>query len=387
MQDKYPKILLLAGWYPNSLNLAEGDFIKYQAQQMAKEGLNVSVFHSSLSYRYLLKGRLGKRVFDTNKDGLHEHLVERPFFPRNSRQFMKIWAEYVLSDMKRYLEKHNLPDIIHAHTYLGGYMAQIVKKRFGSPYLLTLHETTFLTDTIPSHHEEIVKDALAEADEVIAVSKALAQKVEEKYSHNPIVVPNFINFELFKPSSEKNEKFTFIYVGDLIERKNVELLIDSFSKVNRFIPDSELVIIGDGPYIGVLKKLCKVKGINTRVRFKERLGQKKVARELGRSHCFVLPSRAETFGIVLVEALASGIPVISTTSGGSSDIVNEKNGILLSAFSSDEMSSAMLSIYDTLDKYPAHTLRQIAESRFSGRIISKVYSRVYENILQNSANE
>lgn len=173
----------------------------------------------------------------------------------------------------------------------------------------------------------------------------------------------------------------------MIERKNVELLIDSFSKVNRFIPDSELVIIGDGPYIGVLKKLCKVKGINTRVRFKERLGQKKVALELGRSHCFVLPSRAETFGIVLVEALASGIPVISTTSGGSSDIVNEKNGILLSAFSSDEMSSAMLSIYDTLDKYPAHTLRQIAESRFSGRIISKVYSRVYENILQNSANE
>ena len=194
MQSKYPKILLLAGWYPNSLNTADGNFILHQARLMKENGINISVFHSNPSFRYVLNGSIWKKTIDHKKNDLLEYIVEKPFLPRNSGLTMKLWALSVLRDFENFIQKYSLPDLIHAHSYLGGFIAARLKVKFKIPYLLTLHETSIAKNVVPTYHKDIANVAIHDANEVVAVSRFLGSAIWNNYSCQATIVPNFIDF-------------------------------------------------------------------------------------------------------------------------------------------------------------------------------------------------
>ena len=380
MQDKYPKILLLAGWYPNSLYPAEGDFIRYQARLMKRQGLDISVFHSNLSIRYLRKGLWRKRLTISN-NGVDEFILERPFIPRNTAFSMRLWANIVKRDAEEYLKGEKQPDLIHAHTYLGGYIASLLKKSLDLPYIMTLHETSFLTNQIPGYHLEIVNQSLDLATKVVSVGSKLAMTIQNKFDIPSIVIPNFIDFQRFKPSSEKHEKYSFIFVGDLVLRKNVKALIKAFVKVKDELSNVELIIVGDGPESGKLRNWVRGFGNNRGIIFKGRQTQEEVAKELSMSHCFILPSSSETFGIVLVEALSSGIPVISTSSGGPSDIISSEVGIILDSEEPKALSEAMIRIHKNRGHYEPSELAEYARLKFSAEVVIRKYVNLYSDVL------
>jgi glycosyltransferase involved in cell wall biosynthesis len=148
----------------------------------------------------------------------------------------------------------------------------------------------------------------------------------------------------------------------------------------------ELNIIG-GNYsrIKLYKKFCKKLNINN-VNFIGNVSHDKIPILLNNSSVFVLTSSHESFGVVLIEALSCGIPIISTNSGGPSDIVNSSNGFLVPINDHEALAMALFNISNELEKYNSQLLRDFAIKNFSFPVVSEKYYNLYFQILKNGKN-
>ncbi|MEE9371436.1 MAG: glycosyltransferase [Saprospiraceae bacterium] len=379
---KYPKILVISAWYPNSLYPAEGDFIRYQSQLMKKEGLNVSVFHANLSIRIILKGVFIKKQHHIQK-GLLEHIIEQPFWPRNSTKGIQKWAAAYKKELEKHCNIYGWPDIIHAHTYLGGYVASLIKKNFNIPYLVTLHETNLLDGTLPEYHQPLLKQALENANQIVAVGQKLSGSLKKYSNKNIVILPNFIDFEKFDQAPKCNDPFTFIFIGELIPRKRVNTLIQAFSQLNITYENTQLLIIGGGPLNKSLQKQASNLSVKNKIKFTGRLAQDEVALQLQKSHCLILPSKTETFGIVLVEAMACGLPFISTFSGTFTAFFNHPSCHFI-GHSENELTAAMKKIYSDKTSYTSEEIRKYAYKNFSSTAVVSQYKNRFLSILEKA---
>lgn len=137
--------------------------------------------------------------------------------------------------------------------------------------------------------------------------------------------------------SNKGDNKYLLYIGALEERRNVLFLLDTFAKVLESNPECRLVLIGKGQEEYVTKCMQKMAqlGIRDKVFYRERLEQKYLKSVYEVSDIFLLPTRYEIFGMVLLEAMYFGLPVITTYNGGSSTLMNAGNGIVLDDFNVD----------------------------------------------------
>ncbi|MDG1143866.1 MAG: glycosyltransferase family 4 protein, partial [Burkholderiales bacterium] len=135
---------------------------------------------------------------------------------------------------------------------------------------------------------------------------------------------------------------TFIFVGQPTYHKGFDLLVEAFRKVNEEYPEAELLVAGP-------KELCVVKEKIPRVRFLGKLSQKDVRLYLWKSDCLLLPSRCESFGMVVLEALSSGVPVVVSEHAGSSMVVrNSINGWVIRSGAVEDLYDRMRSCCQNL---------------------------------------
>ena len=170
-------------------------------------------------------------------------------------------------------------------------------------------------------------------------------------------------------TAAKREKldnpFTFLSIALLRSEKRLDLLIKAFAKLHKIIPNIVLTIIGDGPEKSNLQLLSQKLQINDRVNF---IGYQKkaVVADVIRDHdALVLSSDVETFGVVLVEAMTVGLPVIATKCGGPESIVLPETGILIEPNNSTELYTAMKNIIDKYDEFDSIKIREIALKVYS----------------------
>ena len=131
-----------------------------------------------------------------------------------------------------------------------------------------------------------------------------------------------------------------------------------------------------------LKKLSIMLNIDKQVKFLGRLSQKEVKIEMSKSHVFVLSSNYETFGVVLIEAMACGIPVITTKCGGPEDIVNQNNGVLVEKNNKEELSKAMINIKNNIQKYDKDFIINDIKDRFGEKAFISNVKKYYLDILE-----
>jgi len=146
-----------------------------------------------------------------------------------------------------------------------------------------------------------------------------------------------------------------------------------------------LRIGGTGPLLSQLMRLSDELGISDQVSFLGSLSRDDVAREMQRANCFVLSSNYETFGVVLIEALASGLPLIATRCGGPEDIVNASNGKLVDVGSVEQLASAMCYVKNNINKYSWDILRNEASSLYSARAFVKKVINFYERAIEKNS--
>jgi glycosyltransferase involved in cell wall biosynthesis len=182
-------------------------------------------------------------------------------------------------------------------------------------------------------------------------------------------------------TKRKAGQFTYISVANLIERKRIDLVIRAFSEIHRQDENTALMIVGGGSALPELKKLCGELGVENAVAFTGVVANKDLPAVYNRCHCFVLPSQAETFGVVYAEAAACGLPVIATDCGGPADIVNNENGILIQKDSLNELTEAMQYIKQKIKKFNARNIADDISNRFGEKSIAHILTDIYNGVI------
>lgn len=187
-----------------------------------------------------------------------------------------------------------------------------------------------------------VKPFLRLADSITVPSSYL-QDVFKKEGIDAVIIPNILDIERFTYVERKKLKPKFLIVKHLEAIYNVELGIRAFSIVKKHFPDAELRIVGSGSQENELKSLVKELGLSDSVVFLGAVDHRKIADIYKESDIFLNCSRIESFGMVILEAMASGLPVISTNVGGVSSIIKDGvNGFLVETGASDDMANRIL---------------------------------------------
>ena len=362
-----------------------GNYEAVQAKALAAKGHQVSVLNVRWkSFHYFFKLRSVKhKVVDGVK--VYEYESVRSIIPYIYMPIFELWWKRLCFNriFRNYLKKEGRPDIVHAHIVAYASIAIAVKRRYHFPFVITEHWSKVLGDDVSSVLP--VQARVYElADQVICVSAALADSLKKRFNVDSIVINNMVSDLFFKSSkvSREDGRFKFIAVGALRKDKCFDVLIDAFAQCN-FPSQVSLSIVGGGMEQPSLEHKIKEYSLETQV---ELLGVKtpeEVSGLLCQSDCYVLSSRLETFAIVVIEAMAKGLPVIATKCGGPESFMRPEDGLLIPKENTNELSKALQYMLEHHKEYDAEEIRQHCYESFSQDIIADRIIDVYKDVLSN----
>jgi glycosyltransferase involved in cell wall biosynthesis len=270
------------------------------------------------------------------KDGLHLHGVCPPmdlyFKGRRSYKEALYFAWRTLRSLRG---KYDLIDC-QEFPYLPCFSSKLWSIASGAELFITWHEVwgdywyEYL-GPLGSFGVAVEKAVAALGAKNIAVSESTRRGLRSMGIEEVGVVPNGIDLREIQGVKAEDEGSDFIFAGRLIRDKNVDLLIRSLGLVKEEVPDLRCIIIGDGPERGMLENLVHALGLDENVRFLGFLEKHEdVVAQMKASRLFVLPSTREGFGIVVLEANASGLPVVTINHkrNASADLITEGTGFL-----------------------------------------------------------
>lgn len=268
---------------------------------------------------------------------------------------------------ERYVGRHGLPDVVHGHDPLwGGWIANVLARHSGRVSILTVHTSAFARNLASPGERELAGRALNEAGVVSAVSESLAASLRRQFGiEQPAVLPNVVDEDFLKNvrAPRRDESFVFFSAGSLDENKNHALLLEAFARCVRGTA-AALRIAGDGPLRNALATQARALGIEAQVSFLGWMDKAGMLRELSAADCFVLPSRYETFGVALLEAVASGVPVVATRCGGPEGVVTPECGLIVEPDDAPALAKAMRRIFESRQAYDSEGLKRYAARRF-----------------------
>lgn len=200
-----------------------------------------------------------------------------------------------------------------------------------------------------------------------------------------MVIPNMIREDLFLPPAEPRQRdpFVFLWAGRLEAVKGVDLLLEAA----KFLADQsdqefQVRLAGKGSLREELERRAKKLGVTARVSFLGRLSREEMQEEMKRANCFVLPSWYEAFGVVLIEAMATGLPVIASRSGGPDAMVNTDNGLLIDPGSAGKLAGAMQDMMSHIDRYSARAIREQTLQKYGQIPVMEQYGRLILQLLE-----
>jgi glycosyltransferase involved in cell wall biosynthesis len=143
-----------------------------------------------------------------------------------------------------------------------------------------------------------------------------------------------------------------------------------------------LRLAGKGSRREELERQAAALGVSEGVSFLGRLSRKEMMEEMQRGNCFVLPTRYEAFGVVLIEAMATGLPVIATRSGGPESIVNTENGLLIDPENAEDLARAMQMMMENISSYSSTEIREQTLLRYGDRAVMEQYQQLFLQVLK-----
>jgi glycosyltransferase involved in cell wall biosynthesis len=283
-------------------------------------------------------------------------------------------------------------DLIHAHfIYPDGVVGARLSQRYGVPFVITEHAfwQPWL-DQYPHVRKLAIPAAQASAFH-IAVSQSVRQNIAQFTGENERlrVIPVGVDMDVFTPLpvEQQPDSDSILYVGRIHETKGVDVLLHAMRLLVDRRPTVRLSLIGGSFYPQNhsrevrMMHLAEELDLNQHVRFLGIQPPSQVAEAMRRSTLLVLPSRRETLGAVLIEALACGTPVVATRCGGPEDVVIEAVGRLVPKEDPSSLAQAMETVLDQRQRYDPQVLRHYAEQHFSWQSVAEKTVALYQAAL------
>lgn len=382
------KILLLPSWYPNKEKPLNGIFFKEQAEALNKEGIEVIVLSVNIKdiRQINFKEKLNSLEV-SNENGIKVYRYNTyNYFPKMQELYFKYYSRIVEKIIKYIILNENNIDLVHIHSALDMGIAYS-KSNLNIPYVITEHSTKYSRNLINKVQRKYLPKVFQNAERVISVGNGLKEEISKYTSNNSIeIIPNLVNMinkRVNQDEITQIKKFRFFSLGFLTHKKGMDLLIEAFNLGKEELKDVELFIGGDGEEMNNLKALINKYKLNDNIFLLGLLDRKEVAINMQQCDCFILASRFETFGIVYIEAMNYGKPVIASITGGPDTFINDKCGILVENENIEEIKDAMINMINNYEKYDKKYISSFCENNFSGKVIANKLISVYREVIES----
>ena len=385
------KVVFVTRGWPSKDNPLPGNYEAVQAKALAKRGVDVTVINClRKSCLHFFDSRsITKKVDEgvtvlsivTPLIAIPRHLEMHQYKVNlyiRQRAFLKVY-EY-------YRKENGDADVIHAHIINWAYDCKKVIDKYHIPFVITEHWSKMNYATLDAGLAKLA-EGYQWADRVVCVSSALADSLKQKFGLECRVINNMVSDSFFDQKAElKNTSLScdmvkFVSVGTLVYRKGYDLIIRAL-RGTEYLDRLQLSIIGGGLEEGNLRALIEQCQLQDKVFLLGKKTPEEVSEQIAASDCFILASRRETFGIVYIEAMAKGKPVIATICGGPESFVNESNGVLIPADDVEAATKAIDYMVEHLNQYDSAVIREYCYDNFSEERIAQKIIALYNEVLE-----
>lgn len=375
-------ILVIPTWYPSGKDKLMGIYHKEFCEALAKrENIKVNMLfiererlNNPLKYLFMPKNDIIEEKEYTTY--IRRMLNVEPIsFDLQLKRYVKVLDKA----FKKYLKNNPKTDIIHAMVTLpAGYAACILGKKYNIPVVVTEHASyfkRFFEGKNKKYGDYVLKNAT-----FTTVSNYMKKEMKN-YTNNCEVLPNLVNTDIFLGKRKKIQDLRLVTVSALRQGKRIDDMIKAVKLLVEKDLNPKLTIVGDGFLKDYYENKCHELGMDRYVNFIGRKNKEEIAKILLENNIFVISSEKETFCIPGIEALASGMPVVSTKCLGPEEYITDKCGKLVDVGDIKGLADAINEVYTHLEEYDVKELRKIAD-RYSRENVTKIAQKIYQKILK-----
>lgn len=384
-------ILWLTYWYPDKENPIRGNFIRAQWKAAKLAGCNVELLFVDIAK--------GKGLMDVNwLKGQDDEIILRV----RSRAWKTIyhtpiWAARMVS--KKWFLKTGLdrPKIIHSNVvFPAGLLAEQLSRKWNIPFIISEHWSKAGGWTRHKLFGKKVRSAYEEACIILPVSDHLSEDLQKRLPEIPNnsfrVIPNAIDMNSFnyvqRELKSKKETFKILGVASLIkgnaEIKRVDFALEALAILKRRQPNVKWIYthVGKGDRINRLKDYSKGLGVYDDVKWIDSLKPTELFREYAQADILLHPTKSETFGIVVLEAIQTGLNVVTTDIPAFKSWVNDKTGIK-TELNPNAIADGVQIIWEN----PKKIEKDVIDSRiYKPNQVGEQIKEVYDNLIDSSPN-
>lgn len=373
-------VLVIANCIPTERYPLLGIFELDQAKALSSLGAKVTLFGVDL--RSIRRPR--KLGFSSGEiDGVKWFSYACPV-GNVPRFLLRIIGAIIVKRMYKKVFKDGKPDIIHAHFTEMGAIAATLSKEVHVPLVITEHSSEMNKTEISQSLKKCADYGYSRASCLITVSSILAASIRKHLGYECTVIHNIVDIDTFgRCVRYPHEGFNIVTTGSLIPRKRIMNLLIAVHKLHSIYPKIKLHIIGDGYQRDELLQFVHSNNMEEYVTFWGRISREETTKVYQIADCFALVSERETFGVVYIEAMAAGLPVIATPCGGPEDFVNSSNGQLVEIDNEEQLIKAVERVYMKEVSYDTNEIKQYVIQNFSPRVIAKKLLDCYAKVLDN----
>ena len=388
------KILVIPSWYPPD----GGQFFQDHAEALAGAGFEVDVLVNRFIGLTKLKFSELSSLKRFQVSDLNGTRVVRSFYPKwPKNELLNIgkWSDSTFKLFQEYRAAFGKPDIILAHSSIwGGYAASQIAARYSIPYVITEHRSRFTGLTAEARslvreaYYPYLKEAFRGASRIVTVSDALQDSIRQftlgnhlKGDQQILTIPNMVDTGFFTPPARRQrDPLVILSIGRLENEKGMDLVIQAFGRLVSEIPGASLRIVGKGPLEPMLREMASKVNVGENIHFLGKLTPGQILSELHRAKILAVTSRFEAFGVVFIEAMSTGLPVLAARSGGPDSFVTEGVGKLVKSDSAEAVYEGLKHIYNHYEEYDPVSIREYVMDHFSREAVMREYTELIRKI-------
>lgn len=374
------RVLIIPSWYPTPERPVNGIFVREQAEALNKEHEVRVLFVDVLprGEKRLPRKRLSKQR------GFVEQVIEvsnRPLL----WQFNYLWT---LVRAFRGLREEFRPDVVHCHVAVpAGFGGVLLKRLFGVPVVLTEHSGDYGMWSRRPGLRLMAATAFSGVDALVCVSESQKSDLQKRFrgGKRALIIPNTVDTALFHstPYPDVKDAFHLLFIALLeSEDKGLGFLLQALAILrDSGGPAVHLDVVGGGSLLPFYEEQARHLGLLDYVTFHGTQAHSAIPRFMQRSHALVLPSLHESQGMVVIEALASGRPVVATRSGGPESAIDSSKGFLIEPGKPQPLADAIAQLLSNLDKYDPQELAENAARRHGHQALVQRLTALYDSLL------
>lgn len=371
------RVVIVPTWYPNGKDKLMGIYHKEFTSALRNANVDTDMIYiMRYGFTDILKYIFSKKKIIVKENNYNVYIHKMLNVSKiSSKLQLFLYTKKLESAIKKY--KYKI-DILHAHvTIPAGYACTKIGKKYNIPVIVTEHSSYFERFFDNNKYGKYV----LENSYMTTVSNYMRNRML-KYTTNCGIIPNLVDTTIFDKPKIKDNIINLVSVSALRQGKHIDDIIKSLKLLieNDNIKNIHLDIIGDGYLLNEYKAKCNELNMDEYVSFLGKKTKEEISEIFKYEDIFVIASDVETFCIPGIEALASGLPIVSTDCLGPTEYIDSKCGVICKVSDPISMSNAIKQVINT--EYDINYLKEVSKRFDSKNIINKsldIYNKIKNN--------